>query len=306
MNFIISTPCTCILDKEPNVCDVSPRWGSSIKKADRKYRLVRKKKKGYYEIVKGNEDDDEEIVWEKTMIKSVWIEVEGVDVTLDRRCCEDVLELHVCRGSCIWLQHFDDIFPEMNVFCEGKITSLDYGYPFIVKNLNIHMDPDYHNQSSVENFQVVEHLNIKYQYNGIISGVLEQTCDCVKPFDECKGKAAHITLRTLTKSQQRKLNEYRRSEGYIILTSQLNGNKKEPHTIYSGGQTCAKCDCLSNEYWLSPCQHRLCYDCIERLSTEQHTHFQPPYFVCPNINCRKNVMDIHQINYDVNQPEDNS
>lgn len=291
MNFIVSTPCTCILDKEPNVCDVSSKWNSSVQKSNRKYRLIKKKKKGYYEIVEGRDNDDEELVWKKTMIKSLWVEVEGVDVTLDRRCCEDKLELHVCRGSCIWLQNFDDIFPEMNIYCEGRVTSLDYGFPFTVKILNLHMGPDYNNHSSIENFLAVERLNIKYQYNGIISGTTEQDCVVVKPFDECRGKAAHISLKMLNKSQQRKLDEYRQNEAYSILTSY------NPHSSdYSGGYTCVKCGIQSNDYWLSPCQHRLCYDCIDRLADENHGHLQPPYFTCPNINCRKNVMDIHRIN----------
>jgi len=295
VDVIIQVACTCILDSEPNVCDARTTWGSSVEKKERKYSLNWVDPKTCV-ISEGSENDVEELTFDKLTIRSVIIDAPGVDVTLDRICCDKKLNLEVCPESCIWMKGFDDPFPKINAFCQGKITSIGFDEHFVVKDFIIHMDPDYVNRSSIEGFQVVNCLNIKWQYNGIISGYIEQTCEVKKPLEERLGRAARTVIKPITKGKQRKINESRSTEAYQILLSRLHRDKsKERDNEMEHGMICVRCGEDSNEFWLSPCEHRMCYPCIIRTSDEAGTNLKAPYFNCPQINCRKKVMDIHAI-----------
>lgn len=285
MEFIVKHPCTCILDNEPNVCDIN--YGIE---RDRSYRLKKSKKKKKYVIMEGSES---EISWKKQVIKTIRVLVPNVNLTISRSCCRDELNLYVCTGSCIWLQGFDDIFPQINIYCEGKVTSSKFDDNFVADEINIYMGPDYINQSIVEGFQAVSMLNILYQYNGIISGYIEQLCDVKYPHESCMGKISKYIINKIGKRRQREINNYRKSEGYNILTTRYEKAKPSP---YIDDTECIRCNETSdNLLWLSPCEHRLCYDCLMIQYDNTDSHLKPPYFDCPNIICRKNVMDIHRI-----------
>ena len=294
VDVIIDVPCTCILDNEPNVCAVRTTWGSSIEKKSRKYG-IKWPDENTCQITE-EKNGSEELTFDAITVRSVIINAPGVDVTLDRVCCFKKLNLEVCADSCVWMKGFDDPFPKINAFCQGKITSIGFDENFVVERFIIHMDPDYVNKSSVEGFQVVNQLDIRWQYNGIISGYTERTCKIKKPHDECSGKSARIVLKPITKGKQRKINESRTTEAYRILLSRLLKNQsKDIREEMNHGMMCVRCGEDSNEYWLSPCEHRMCYNCIIRTSDDANTHLKAPYFNCPQINCRKKVMNIHSI-----------
>lgn len=283
MDFIVKHPCTCILDNEPNVCDIN------YKDEKRSYKLKKNQKR--YKIVKGSDSD---LSWEKVLIKTIKVLVPDVNLTINRSSCKGELNIYVCAGSCVWLQGFDDVFPVINIHCEGKVTSMGYENNFVVGELTICMGPDYTNQSSVEGFQVVNKLVIPYQYNGIISGYSEQSCKIKYPRDECMGKCSRYFVSVIGKKKQREINAYRQSEGYHILT--IGYEKNTNPMRHTNTTECINCNQKStNLLWLSPCEHHICHDCLMEQYDSSNFHLKPPYFDCPNIVCRKEVMDLHRI-----------
>lgn len=289
-DLIIKTACNCILDVEPNVCAYKSLLGNNEINTHNISGYKLKKKDTTLKVLPGNDD---ELSWDKTMINSVTITVPEVDVILDRCCCSRKLTLVVCRGSCIWLRGFDDLFPQIDCHCEGQITSIDSNGNFIVRKLNIYMNPDYYNQSLVEGFQVIDRLKIYYQYNGIISGYIEKNCQVTKPGSECLGKAAIIQLKPIPKNTQRRIDQARSSEAYKILSEQIMNHDHEPVPKRRNELGCVRCH-NGRDIWLSPCEHVLCYTCAVQLSQEYDSHLLPPFFCCPKIHCRKKVLDIHK------------
>lgn len=276
MDLNISVPCKCIIDDEPNVL----RQGTP-----EKLELIIENNE--YRITQGNED---EITFDNITIASITITVKDVELILDRNACDGKLKISVCKGSYVWMKNFFDIFPEMILRSEGHIRQLNYDGRYMVGKLTIGMNPDYSNDSSIIGFQVVNKLNIKYHYNGLIQGYFEEGCVISKPDVVCMGKCSRILVRPITPSEQRKINKSRSSDSYKILVNITDPNKE----LVS---ICMKCaDILP--CFKSNCQHILCNDCIVRAHTSQGSRLIPPYFKCPINHCQKKVNELSYLDKD--------
>lgn len=274
MNVYISVPCVCIIDNEPAILRSGKKEKLNIVMGDDRYDII--------------EGTNSEISFDKIIVKRIVIDAPGVDLTLDRHSCHDILKIHVCKGSCVWLKNFFDVFPEMILSSEGHIRQLHYDGRYIVENLTIKMNPDYANNSSVIGFQVVKKLDIKYQYNGLIQGYCEIGCEIKKPDVVCTGKCSKMSIKTIGTAEQSKILSSRGTDSYRIL---VNITMPNPHIV----SICGSCSEILPCYKLSQCEHILCHKCIRTQHNENGSNMIPPYFNCPIYHCQKKVMELQYL-----------
>lgn len=269
MDLYINTPCRCIIDDEPNV--IGEKAGKvEVEINDNKIHII--------------SGINRELTFDKIILKSVEITVKGVNLTIDRSICHKMLKISVCKGSSVWMKNFFDVFPKMIFHSEGCIQPFNYDGRYIVGNLTICMNPDYSNDSSVIGFQVVDRLDIKYQYNGSIHGYYEKMCEVIKPDIVCTGKCARLNIKPISQSEQLKILRSRSTDSYKILA---NINKR--NDIAS---ICATCSEIKPCFKLNRCGHIICNTCIKLEHLNSGSNITPPYFICPVYHCQKKVMEI--------------
>lgn len=220
-------------------------------------------------------------------IKKLTITGQNNKVLLYRSACKhENLEINVKRFNILYLEGFDDEFPNMTIECTGKIKTYTEN-PFIVRNLIIKMDPDYVNESCIENFQVSENVNIHYMYNGSVFGNREIGCKYSKPENELCGKGILISIKKLTNEEQEVVDRYRNKIGYKTLT--MNSKQIEEYRNInklrrsqdSNKEKCMKCN-KDIETMLMPCRHSVyCFDCVKRENIEYKSYLKSPYLKCP-------------------------
>lgn len=274
MDLSIHVPCTCIIDDEPTV--FAPSSTIDLQMSS-KYRII--------------EGKNREITFDKIIVRNIKITVSGVDLTIDRCACKDVLKIYVCKGSCVWLKNFFDIFPEMILMSEGHIKQFNYDGRYVVNKLTIGMNPDYVNNSSITGFQVVSRLDIKYQYNGLIQGYHESMCEIKKPDITCVGKCAKLSVKPISHNEQMKILQARTTDSYEILVN-INEPKSDIVSI------CTHCSEIRPCFKLCKCGHILCNICIKHKHLENGLNLTPPYFICPINVCQKKVLGIEYLDED--------
>lgn len=272
MDLSIHIPCTCIIDDDPVV--LANKIGKVDVQVGRKCRVIEGKYK--------------EVSFDKILLRSAKITVSGVELIIDRCACHEMLKIQVCKGSRVCLKNFFDIFPEMILESEGQIRQFNYDGRFIVGKLTIGMNPDYSNDSSIVGFQVVNKLDIKYQYNGIIQGHVETHCLVKRPDDVCMGKSSKINIKNISNAEQLKLTQSRSTHSYNILTN-INDPDESVMSI------CAKCSEILPCFKLKKCDHIICNVCIKQEHINSGCNITSPYFNCPIAHCRKKVIEIAYI-----------
>ena len=96
--------------------------------------------------------------------------------------------------------------------------------------------------------------------------------------------------------EQNKIDKYRKCEAYEILTKyDSNVEQAERDKNNEIDNLCTNCHKHNHSYWISPCKHNLCIDCVEKLVDDYCNHLRPPYFHCPFNHCRRKVLNIHHI-----------
>lgn len=253
------------------------------------------------EIIKKGEDyyvekgEDQSVVVDIEPVDSIVILKRNVNVTLERHSCADILTLKVCTGSSIWLSGFDAIFPEMHLFCKGRISSASMN-SFVVDKLHIYMNPDYKNTSMIDLFRCVSSVNIHYCYNGIISGTYEENCNIELPARECRGAAIKLVIKPIPAKLQQNINYIRSLSAYKILTTYPPLKSK-----IKKGTIGACTNCFQNrvDVVVLPCDHEtLCYDCMYKLADDfEYNLIDPIFFKCNE--CGAKVGDIKSIRQNV-------
>lgn len=282
MEVIIQQPCNCILDNEPHISDL--RINPLANRKTGKYHLDIKD--NVYTVMKG---DDEEISFDRIQVKIVDIKVPDVDVTLHRSSCNERVIIKVCKGSNVWLEGFDDVFPRIDIYCRGKVSSISER-SFVVDKLRIFMNPDYSNDSAIIGFQVKSSIIIHYQYNGIVNGNVEENCTIRKPDNICMGRSAKIMIKHLSQGDQNKIQKMRETHAYEILSNQYNSD-----LISDVKGICCVCGLNKVKFSLVHCKHEMCVECVYHHANKYDNHLNAPYFICPVYSCKKSVYDLKTI-----------
>ena len=284
MKLLISTPCKCRI--EHNELHIKGRKPTNKKKAIN-FDIV--ESLGTYYITKGKFTDD---VIDIPPITELYIISPNVEVHLDRSACDKSLVIKVCSKSNVWLGGFHAVFPKMNIYCKGRVSSETMN-EYVVRNLNIYMNPDYKNLSMVDGFRAVKNLHIHYQYNGGISGYYESGCDLNVPIQECRGAASKISIRPLGIRRQNNINHVRSLEAYEILTAFPRNQSTVTKSIKNA---CLRCRENKIDIIVHPCEDSaLCYECMYELADEfEYTLDHAQFFRC-NV-CTEYVTDIQEKN----------
>lgn len=281
MKIYINAECTCyVTDGELKV--------ESPENTRKKYGIdVIQQDEDYY-VVSG---DDQSVAVDIEKVDSILILKKNVDLTLERHACSDILSIKVCSGSIVWLNGFDTIFPEMHLYCKGRISSNTMN-PYVVDKLHIYMNPDYKNASMVDLFRCVSEIRIHYCFNGLISGACEEGCLVDMPTRECRGAAIKIAIKVITAKIQRDINHVRSLQAYKILTTHPPLKSKIKKNTRGA---CLNCFQNKVDITVFPCQHQsLCYDCMYKLAEEfEYNFIDPVFFKCNE--CNNYVEEIKSI-----------
>ncbi len=275
MHLIVNTPCECHIENQEI-------------KIDSEGFKIRENENIYY-IIKGKYTDD---VIDIKPIKQITISSPDVEIYLFRdSCSKKKLTLKICQGSNIWLDGFEAEYPRMDIYCKGRLST-DSPRRFVVKKMNIYMNPDYKNISMIDGFRVVEKLMIHYQYNGLISGVYETNCIIERPPPECRGAISKIRITPITTREQKNIYRAKTLNAYNIFTACPRKKGKPTKKIKN---SCSKCHQNKMDVVLYPCEDSsLCYDCLYYMIDKFNCSITDPHFFRCNI-CNENIMDVKPI-----------